>query len=443
MPYVANAIRALSVASLVATMIASAQTTEPMLTYNPMADLPSPPGPTVGTIKELAPDSWVELGPPADDPLCGSARGRSWGTHAFTPAPKWRGAMFNGEGRHAYVKPDGYGMDDMWFYDIHAHAWICLYRGTNTVELLDQVKMGLIVVDDLGQAVDTSGQPIPAHINGHAYHWTAYVPSNDSFFILSQRAPWARYYFPGLTSNGENRAEVDEALAALERQGLNAQGTSFGPWKYDLRTGRFSRGPVGLDSPFSTSNYPYFDYVSSRHQFIRIDREQWRYLDILTNAWGARQASNANGIEFSGSYDAVRDQILFGSNDRVMRHFDVATGAMTVVEGKPDDFSLSVNNAGIYYDSVSHQFLIFAFKDFGKIYPLDADSLTFLPSTAIHPGILTRSKYSQYHAFFDPGLGVMFIYVADDSGDNGTMWAYRPSDEQVTRPQPTASQNVD
>ena len=38
-----------------------------------------------------------------------------------------RGAFLFGEGIHGYTKPDGHYMDDLWFYDIQGHRWICCY----------------------------------------------------------------------------------------------------------------------------------------------------------------------------------------------------------------------------------------------------------------------------------------------------------------------------
>src|SRR5688572_18107635 len=124
-----------------------ADAADPMFSHNPLAGLPSAPGPTVTDIAALGAGEWRDLGPPAADPAFGLARGRSWGGHSMLFVPHLRGAFYTGEGVHAYVKGDGYGMDDYWFYDINGHRWICLYPGTNTAAFNQQVAGGDIRAD--------------------------------------------------------------------------------------------------------------------------------------------------------------------------------------------------------------------------------------------------------------------------------------------------------
>lgn len=100
----------------------------------PLAGLPGKPGSHIDRIKALEDNSWLELGPPAPDPKWGRARGRSW-TSEMPLAPEVRGAFLFGEGVHGYTKPDGHYMDDLWFYDINGHRWICCYPGAPTKTL--------------------------------------------------------------------------------------------------------------------------------------------------------------------------------------------------------------------------------------------------------------------------------------------------------------------
>lgn len=111
---------------------------------NPFKKLPSKPGPTVEKIRKLKDKGWLNLGKPKPDPVWGVARGRSWGGHAMVACPEYRGAVFTGEGRHAYVKPEnGYGMDDWWFYDINQNAWVCLFPGAACQHLPNWSRMAL------------------------------------------------------------------------------------------------------------------------------------------------------------------------------------------------------------------------------------------------------------------------------------------------------------
>ena len=108
----------------------------------PLKHLPSKPGAHIAKVKALKDDTWLNLGTPTPDPKWGKARCSAWGANALVFAPDLRGAFVYGEGVHAFVKPDGYGMDDLWFYDINAHTWICLHPGVNTKNFTQQITVG-------------------------------------------------------------------------------------------------------------------------------------------------------------------------------------------------------------------------------------------------------------------------------------------------------------
>src|SRR6185436_3096088 len=84
----------------------------------PLAALPSKRGPHLEKIRALEDGAMVNLGQPAEDPKWGRASGRSW-TPTMPNAPDLGGAFTYGEGVHGFVKPDGYYMDDVWFYDLN------------------------------------------------------------------------------------------------------------------------------------------------------------------------------------------------------------------------------------------------------------------------------------------------------------------------------------
>ena len=127
----------------------------------PLAVLPSEPGPHIAKIKAMGDNEWLKLGAPAADPKWGKARGSAWGAKALILAPDKRGAFLFGEGVHAYVKPDGHSMDDLWFYDINAHAWMCVYPGMNTKTFNQRVKDKELKIDDNGLLTNSQRQPVP------------------------------------------------------------------------------------------------------------------------------------------------------------------------------------------------------------------------------------------------------------------------------------------
>ena len=132
----------------------------------PLEAMPSKPGPHIDRIKAMEDNFWLELGAPAPDPRWGRARGRSW--MAKMPfAPELRGAFLCGEGQHGYTKPDGYYMDDLWFYDINAHRWICCYPGAPAKTLRLQLNG-----DSFEAAAD--GELIPVAQQVHGYEMNTY-----------------------------------------------------------------------------------------------------------------------------------------------------------------------------------------------------------------------------------------------------------------------------
>ena len=133
----------------------------------PLAGLPSKPGPHIDRIKALADNSWLELGPPLSDPRWGRARGRSW-TAAMPLAPELRGAFLSGEGQHGYTKPDGHYMDDLWFYDINAHRWICCYPGAPAKTLR-------LTLNSDGFEATAAGDVVPVAQQVHGYQMNTYV----------------------------------------------------------------------------------------------------------------------------------------------------------------------------------------------------------------------------------------------------------------------------
>src|SRR5262249_1154908 len=103
-------------------------------TPGPLAGLPAAPGAHIVRIKGLGDNAWLELGPPAPGPKWGRARGRPWAA-TMPLAGELRGAFLAGLGVHGYVKPDGHYQDDLWFYDINGHRWICCYPGADVKKL--------------------------------------------------------------------------------------------------------------------------------------------------------------------------------------------------------------------------------------------------------------------------------------------------------------------
>ncbi len=198
-------------------------TTRPDRT-GPLAKIPSKPGPHIARVRALGADGWLDLGRPAPDPQWGHGRGRSWCAH-MNYAPDLGGAFLTGEGVHAYVKPDGRYMDDLFFYDLNAHAWICLYPGAKAGD--DQ---GLRLNDD-GFFVDQAGDLIAVAQLAHNYGGTTYDSDRRRLVIMPNqfvRNWWAPSKLPQL-----------ETLVPQARQKLKDR--AFSPWYWNTINGKFQR----------------------------------------------------------------------------------------------------------------------------------------------------------------------------------------------------------
>jgi hypothetical protein len=396
---------------------AVAQTT---ISPNPLAGLPSQPGPTIALINAMGDNSWLNLGRPAPDPVWGSGRGCSWGGRSMALAPELRGAFHSGEGVHCAIKPDGFGMDDYWFYDINGHRWICVYPGTDTRNFSQKVANGELKVDSLGRAVDASGQPIPAHMLGHTYGRLDYDTYQKKLRINGD-PPYGRYQMPGLACDGYPTSPVEAGLAALEAQGLNKAGHTFAPWAYNTLTGKFERDPANAQ-PFR-GNFENFLYAPTLKRLLLIGGEGVASFDPATNLWSRVTITGVNpgGYEFGACYDSKRDRFYLGDILSQFYSYDVQTRTGTKIsttETYPMNFTF--NQGSACYDSINDVVLIFDFIQH-EIYLFDPEANTWKGAIPFSYTITNQTN----RAFYDPQLGVCFILSVSDSDDKGIMWVYK------------------
>jgi hypothetical protein len=387
----------------------------------PLASMHSWPGPHIEKIKALGDNQWVNIGSPAADSKWGRARGRGYGAKALMLAPELRGAFFTGEGRHAFVKPDGFGMDDYWFYDINAHRWICLYPGTDTRNFLQKIKDKELVVDDNGQVVDKDGQPVPGHLLIHAWGFLTYDTDQRKFVIFAGDA-FGSYFMPGKDGVVEGIKSLAEQVKARKRP------PAFTPWFYDPMTGKFERYPASSPGPSVPSSFPQFLYVSSRKQHLVAGAKGVAFFDPAKRVWTVpkSQGPRPPGYDQRGCYDSKRDRvymsggIIGGGLDDGFYVYDIKTETWTKPETRKD------TSPGfcrvMHYDSVNDVVVIVKPSD-RKIYAYHPEADTWAEPLPIPDGIFSNGRFS--HAFYDPELNAHFVFLAGDSVDNGTMWVYR------------------
>lgn len=385
----------------------------------PLVGLPSAPGRHIARIKDLADDSWLDLGAPASDPKWGRARGRSW-TAKMPFVPELRGAFLAGQGVHGYVKPDGHYQDDLWFYDINGHRWICCYPGA------DVKKLDLKVNAD-GFEVLADSQLIPVAWLGHGYEMSTYDP--DSRRLLS--IPCGDPYWEG-------------AIPQRKRW-LKAPPGDAGPWSFELQTARWHRSRTGTPGPQSSFG-DLLVYVPTRKQvfFAYRSSEVWFY-DPKANKWQAAKPKGPNppfGIDATCCYDSKRDRIYLGGGgyptapegSNALWIYDLKND--TWIDPKPAGAPCKglthygTNNAFMVYDMTNDMVLLVYHslhsggrKECLGVYVYDPATNSWSARNSPIPGTLGRDKCK--NGFYDSHLNAVFVHAAGDSRDDSVMCAYR------------------
>ena len=384
-----------------------------------LAALPSKPGPHVERIKALQDNSWLELGPPAPDAKWGRARGRSW-TSEMPLAPERRGAFLQGEGRHGYTKPDGHYMDDLWFYDINSHRWICCYPGAPAKAL--QLKLNAD-----GFEATPGGDLIPVAQQAHGYEMNTY--DTDGKRLMSM--PNAHSYW--------------EVPMPQRKDWLKPPPADAGPWFYETTTGKWNRLRTGTRGPESSYGDTLI-YLPGYKQafFLHRSQDMWLY-DTQTNKWRNVNPKGPRppfGIDATSCYDSKRHRIYIGggsypvapSGTHAFWVYDLK--ANTWLDPKPKGSpckgsnSYPTKNAVMAYDPGNDKVLL-VFHSFHDdtperlgVYAYDPNANAWADEALPVPDKLGRNRQAK-NGFYDPELSVVFIHSAGDSEDDGTIWAYR------------------
>jgi len=402
----------------------------------PLKDLPSKPkGEHLEKIKALGDNSWVNLGSPAPDPKWGRARGRAWGGKAFALAPDIRGAYFTGEGIHAFVKPDGHGMDDYWVYDINAHRWICIYPGTNVKDFTPLVKSGDLRVGEHGLVANKAGQPMPGHLFIHAWGFLTYDTDRRKFALLALGPGYSNYYFPGLGFQDKGRFDgLKEGLGLLQEQMKAKTAKSSSPWFYDTATGEFESYPATNRCPVQTGHGQLL-YIQSKKQYLFIaDGGQVAFFDPDRKSWTAVAVKGKGpaGYDIGACYDSKRDRVYIGAigpkgktaeDGNAILVYDIGSETWIRPNAKGDSPSAwTTNQCSVHYDAASDLVLVLHYSD-KKAYVYNPETGAWGDPLPMPDGMMKHSDCG--HAFYDPELNAHFVFFAGDSVDNGVMWAYR------------------
>jgi hypothetical protein len=410
----------------------------PRRRQGPLAGLPSKPGPLFEKIKALGDNEWLEVGAPAADPKWGKGRGRSWSSR-MAYAPDLQGAFLIGQGVHGFIKPDGYFMDDIWFYDLAAHRWICIYPGTDTRNFVENVKRGELKVNDDGQLVDKMGRLVSfSTVAGHSYQDHAYDPDRG------------QYIFGGHGDGiGSEQHVRDQEWCKKGRELLLAQGktdkASGAPYGFNTVTGMFERPPAGAGGRAHGGAGGSFMvdlcYLPTKKTFWQHSRGTVWLADPATHAWKYTKVGGPapEGNDVGICYDSKRDRIYVcggpsrgreGAETGAVFIYDVKANVWSRPQnkGKPPAPGLfSANRSCVQYDAVNDRMIVLVFggeRDAQGVHAYDPETASWRDAPLAPPPTFSADR-SCGHGFYSPELNAHFFYRAHDSDDRGTMWVYR------------------
>jgi hypothetical protein len=408
-------VRLVCAAALVAVASTALEADEKPKARGPLFDLPSKPGGHIDKIVKLGDNAWLDLGTPAADPKWGKARGRSWACK-MPLAPELRGAFLFGEGVHGYVKPDGHFMDDLWFYDLNSHRWICCYPG------MDAKKLDF-KINEHGIETSRAGRPIPIASMGHAYEMVTYDPGSKKF--LAMPCP-AGYY----TAYNKKRQELLKERAPHKVKGLS-------PWWFDGASGEWDRRPTETASPSSSFGDVLMYVPTKKQMFFRHGEQVW-FFDPPKNKWAQANVKGPKppfGIDPTACYDSKRDQIYMGGGSYPSA--PKGTNALWIYNLKTNSWidpqpkgsaggstSYATNYALLAYDSVNDVVVLIrhaAAKEHLGVFIYDPATNSWSDGPVSPVKATGRCK----SGFYDAALNAHFVFGAGDSNDNGTMWVYR------------------
>jgi hypothetical protein len=364
-------------------------------------------------------NEWLDLGRPAADPWFGRAEGRAY-TNKMAGAPDLGGAFLYGSGGMGGLKPDGRYRDDLFFYDVNAHRWICVYPGTDPQRFT-------MTLDADGFEVTADGQHLPVAMLLQGDEQTAYDPERGLFtFMPATAGKWRKYL-------NKRRSRW------LGAKGHPSVTRDWGkhPWFYDVRAGRWSRRKVEGDGPVcsfccSLVNLPGRNanllYArKSDFWLYSYDSKGWRH---LTPAGPGADAPDYDGV---CCYDEKRQRLYVLNRNKkdpgVFRIYDVAENVWTdpAPSVRPDvvaGTSYSCTRATAHFDSANG---VVVLRLRGRraakpgIYVYDPGKNQWSPEPV-------TSGTGGAHGFYDPVLNAHFFFDAGDRKlDPGVIrvWRYR------------------
>lgn len=381
----------------------------------PLAARADAAGPHVAKLKALGDGEWINLGSPAPDPKWGKARGRSY-TPKMAFALDLRGAFLYGQGVHGWWNRDtGRYMDDLWFYDIRGHRWICVHPGSHVEKLERELNAD-------GFEVTKAGEPVPVAAMVHGYEMTTYNTDLRKFMFL----PCPSGYWRKPLGARRSRWLDDDSDPYRPRSS---------PWLYNAASGKWER--IKAEAPDMPVGFcGVLIYLPGKQQTLFYMRQQAKlwFFDHATDQWISREpqgpAPSTADYEGLTCLDSRRRRVYI-CNDKeavVPRAYDVKTNRWLDLKPKnqpPRERAFRSANGLLHYDGAGDSVLFFQTrpKEGGRrgvyVYDVGANAWTTEPLP------LPEGLGRVINGFYDPKLNIHFFHDAGDSRDNGVIWAFR------------------
>ena len=413
-----------------ATLAIGAHGDEPTVQrQGPLAGLPSKPGTHIAKIETLGENQWLVLGTPKADPKWGLARGRSWGS-TMAYAPDLGGGFLSGEGVHGWWNTKtGRYMDDLWFYDLAGHRWICVHPGTDCRGYTKNISLN---ADGFEATAD--GRPVPVANMVHAYAMLTYDTHTRRFMSM----PCSGGYWKAIQGRRE--------YLAANKDKHNRRNAS--PWFYDTVAGHWDRKKTAKPGPGSSYGDGLLYLAPHKKAFFYRRGIEPHFYDVAKNEWTAVKATGPRppfGIDFNACYDPTRDRVYLGGGsypvakgENALWIFDVKNS--TWIDPKPTGTpcggsnSYNTNTSAMHYDTAADAVVLVrqGSAEQRGVFVYDPEKNTWTTVTQELPKPFTRA---QVNAFYDAARNVHVFNCSGDSRAVSTIVVYRykrakPSDSQ-------------
>jgi hypothetical protein len=345
-------------------------------------------------------------------------------------APDLRGAFVFGEGVHAYTRPDGRYMNDLWCYDVNAHRWVCLYPGIEVKAIAQRIRDRELTLNADGLLVEKDGQPLPPLLI-HAYGYLGYDPDRRKFAFFGSQ--FGNYFTTG------KGGVFEEANRLFQEQRKDKKFPSLSPFFYDTASGRIECFPVDLAPGGRPYGANLLVYVGSKKQFFYGGSDGVWFLDAAKRTWADARPGGTppTGIDRCAAYDAKRDRIYHhGKGDKAAGDnflvYDVKGNAWSRPGPKGTGPAYSSSYESVFnFDTAADALVVirlYTTKDEPGlrrgVYAYDPETNTWADPLPL-PAEVVKGIRNGNFGFHDPELNAYFCYFAGDSTDDGVMWVFR------------------